>query len=84
MKKTYVKPMLSKESFSLTESVASGCGWVAGASASMTTPENCSYSVNGVTFFLDPSKSCAVIPAPEDTEVYCYNSMVSSMPVFRS
>lgn len=87
MKKTYVKPMLSKESFDLTESIATGCGNPNGVNATMTTPENCTWTINSMTYFLESNAACmpdAGGLGEPDSDMFCYNGMTGGMPVFRS
>lgn len=81
MKRKYVKPMLSKESFALTETVATGCGGLE-VETNFNTPEQCYMDIgDGDRVFYNPS-------ACENTDVeeewYCYNSMTGGMPIFRS
>lgn len=82
MKKKYVKPMLSKETFALTESVATGCGGVEGTDANFADPNSCYFDMEGMKLFI--SAPVCELEAEDDPEMFCYNGMTGGMPVFRS
>jgi len=88
MKKAYTKPLLSKESFNLTESVASNCGWLGGVTyggskeGGFNNGNECTWKLGDDTFFNSSAIGCVITEL--DPGTYCYNGLTDGIPVFRS
>ena len=73
MKKTYMKPDIFVESFSLTQSIASGCTaqkYGLGTPSS-SNPQSCGWDYNGVTYYsngLNPDCNA------NELVLVCYNA----------
>ena len=73
MKKTYMKPDIYVESFSLTQSIAYGCTAQKNGfgTPSSSDPNTCGWDVNGITYFaygVNPGCTAG------EFEYVCYNA----------
>ncbi len=75
MKKTYVKPELSFESFELSASIASGC-----SVKTYHGVDSCSL-IPGVVVFSSEYNGCEFIP---EENGYCYQTLEDASKIFDS
>ena len=79
MKKTYIKPEITFESFELATSIAAGCVLIGSNSEMYVCPVTDSES--GLTFF--SSDGCMTRPSDGDQSI-CYNVPLEGYGVFTS
>lgn len=81
MKKTYVKPELSFESFELSASIATGCGMITKNSADII---NC-YFDDGISRIFDVSETGhACNHGPDESGKVCYDNSSDASMLFTS
>lgn len=84
MKKTYLKPQLAVENFSLSQTIASACGNVitgTGGQPNQSYVKACAFEyMSGITLFNDSGKGCTV----DRLDYICYNNQEASGAVFYS
>lgn len=79
MKKTYVKPLASFESFELSASIAGGCAKPMGH-----TQTDCSYYVGGVgNIFVNDVQVCVYVQ-PDGAYGVCYHVPTDAQKLFTS
>lgn len=96
MKKTYVKPNMNIERFSLLQNIASMCANVPGGGTETLgkptwgSPTNCAWSLPNWSLFASGNTKCD-IPlnvgdsfSTDNGELICYNSPSSGVVVFGS
>lgn len=76
MKKTYMKPSLYVESFSLTQSIAKGCTAEKHGlgEPSHGNPEDCGWDFSGATFFTISVNDDCRDGGMGELELVCYNA----------
>ena len=88
MKRTYTKPSFAIEHFTLTESVASSCGYNKDSYFGMPTHDdkyNCGWKIDGEIYWFDADHTCNVLVGEEfEYEEYCYNAPSGVMTIFAS
>ena len=80
MKKTYSKPEILFESFSISTSIAAGC--------ELDTPlpsyeENCGYPIKGAVLFVTGAQ-CTNVPQDGKYNGFCYHVPVETSNLFNS
>lgn len=80
MKKTYMKPELAIETFSLSQSIAAGCGRIPQGEKTLTEPDNCSFMLGPVRVF-SSTPTCEATP---DGNSVCYNNPNPEQAIFYS
>ena len=89
MKSNYVKPQLRIEYFSLSQSIATSCGWSMGSSLGTpmhASPSSCAWSMpSGENVWMSAANLCDD-EYPEDFHVgdACYNAPSGIAQVFAS
>lgn len=89
MKKIYKKPILFMETFSITQSVATGCGAVAGGN-SLGKPthwekETCGWSYGNMIVWTEANTGCSVKWGKDDEYAsLCYNNPDGGNNIFSS
>ena len=78
MKKTYVKPELSFESFELSANIATGCGVI---TKSFNQEQGCGYDIPGVGKYFADYASCDY---DKDNPYVCYDNPNESTLLFTS
>lgn len=83
MKKTYVKPLASFESFELSANIAYGCGK---KSNHADGQQGCGFYVTGIGYVFLEKNSCADYTPPEDDGSVgaCYHNPTDAMKLFTS
>lgn len=89
MKQVYEKPVLHIEHFTLSQTIANGCGAVAGGN-SLGGPNsgdihNCGWQMGDMSFWIAGTTGCG-IPLDPDTEGMgvCYNNPEGGNSIFAS
>lgn len=90
MKTVYRKPIATIEYFTLSQSVAAGCGAVAGGNSlggpNIGSRESCGWDLGNIILWLDDgSKICTSFAgADEDVFGVCYNNPEGGNNIFAS
>ena len=90
MKMKYVKPALVVETFTLTQSIATGCGVTSDSTLgdpNMWTKATCAWNVGGFTAFLADSPACEgaeQVGENDDFFGVCYNNPNGGATIFGS
>lgn len=89
MKSKYVKPQLRMEYFSLSQSIATSCGWSLGSSLGTPThdsPSNCAWSMpSGENIWMSSEYLCDdAYPVDFPVGDACYNAPSGIAQVFAS
>lgn len=88
MKKKYVKPMITMDLFSLTQSIAATCGVEHDAEMGyplQDTKQTCGWYMDDViTLFLIDSAFCTLPLEDGDDSTYCYNNPSGGTEIFGS
>lgn len=89
MKKMYSKPDFRVESFALTQSVAAGCGAIAGGSTlgkpSHWGKDDCGWDVGNLIIFVESNSACELKVGEEESfEGICYNNPDGGNSIFGS
>lgn len=83
MKKTYVKPDILFESFSMSESIALNCEVIVPG----PTQDKCGYAYEGgggATIFIDATTGCTVPTPDSESNGFCYHVPIESNNLFNS
>ncbi len=82
MKKPYMKPGISYESFELSENIAAGCG----NTSANSTQGSCGVVIAGRVVFISGVVACTTTPANNGEEYFgiCYYVPSSDSNVFES
>ena len=86
MKKTYKKPMMIVERFTLSQTIATGCGDLEQyGSPTLTRMANCAWDFNGAfLLFLEGNNNCVHQIEDGTIDGLCYNGPSPSMSLFHS
>lgn len=79
MKKTYEKPMIIFEDFSLSTSIAAGCEFING----LSKEGECGYETRNGIVFLDGIAGCAYTQ-PDTNDSLCYHVPTEDTNIFNS
>lgn len=89
MRKVYKKPHLFMETFSITQSVATGCGAVGGGNTlgkpTHWEKETCGWSFDNIIVWTDANNSCSIKWDKNDPYMsVCYNNPEGGNNIFSS
>ena len=86
MKKTYKEPMMIVERFTLSQTIATGCGDLEQyGSPTLTRRANCAWDFFGATtIFLEGNEQCLLQVEDGAFEGLCYNAPSAGLNLFHS
>ena len=86
MKKAYKKPMMIVEWFTLSQTIATGCGDLdIYGSPTLTRRANCAWDFNGAfLLFLEGNNNCEYQIKDGTIDGLCYNGPSAGMSLFHS
>lgn len=73
MKKTYVRPMATFESFALCSTIAAGCADLSNVKVNSTDYHSCGFSQNGYPIYIFANSNCTSKPQDGDEDKFCYD-----------
>ena len=91
MKKAYIKPVVYMEKFDLSQSIAAGCGAVAGGSSlgkpAHWSKETCGWNLGNMILWAESTGNCTdiiEIDEPVENIGICYNNPSGGSSIFSS